>query len=91
MQRPEDAFAMPSLELSTAPETPTRLPASVPVPGHGAPAESLVRTDARLARLEGACDRFVAECRAIGGRDAQIAITNAEQAMLWARRALKVG
>lgn len=86
MQRPEDTFAAPPPPAADG----SSLPASVPVPGHGAPTASLVRTDARLARLEGARDRFVAECRAIGGRDAQIAVENAEQAMMWARRALKV-
>lgn len=85
---PEDAFAAPPLPAADE-ALPTSLPASVPVPGHGARPD-VPPGQARLARLEASCDRFVDECRAIGGRDAQIAITNAEQAMLWARRALKV-
>ena len=88
MQRPEDTFAAPPLTAANAPDG-SGLPASVPVPGHGTP-PSVSPGDARLARLEASCDAFVNDCRAIGGRDAQIAITNAEQAMLWARRALKV-
>jgi hypothetical protein len=88
MPLPEDTFTAPPVPTA-AEGLPTSLPASVPVPGHGARPD-VPPAQARLARLEAACDRFLEECRAIGGRDARIAITNAEQAMLWARRALKV-
>lgn len=88
MPRPEDTFTAPP--LPTADETlPTSLPSSVTIPGHTAPAPMSV-AQAHLSELERLSDGFVDQCRAIGGRDAQIAITNAEQAMLWARRALKV-
>lgn len=89
MQRPEDTFAAPPLTAANAPDG-SGLPASVPVPGHGAPAVASPG-DVRVARLEGLYDAFVRECRAIGGRDSQIAIQNADQALMWARRALKVG
>lgn len=88
MSSTEDAFSAPP--LPDAGETlPTSLPASVAIPGHTAPAPASP-SHARADRLDAAIEAFTAECRAIGGRDAQIAITNAEQAMLWARRALKV-